>query len=66
MTFRRFPVPNTARCRWPSRRSRSGGVSGGSRIVPHRYLDEGDNGPAHRRLIRRLEGRMWRRELEDQ
>lgn len=41
-----------------------GGVSGGSRIVPHRYMDEGDNGPAHRREIRRRESRFWRRDQD--
>jgi hypothetical protein len=69
MAFRRDPVSGTGRfrCSGPCCRSgRPGGVSGNSRVLPHRYLDEGDNGPAHRRLIRRLEGRMWRREVEDQ
>ena len=46
------------------RRSKNGGVSGNSRSLPHRYLDEGDNGPTHRREVRRKETRLWRRELD--
>lgn len=44
----------------------NGGVSGNSRIVPHRYQDDGDNGKAHRREIRRKEERLWRREAEEE
>lgn len=39
------------------------GVSGSSRIIPHRYADEGDKGPWFRRLIRKREDAFWRREL---
>jgi len=47
------------------KRSKNGGVIGNSRIVPHRYMDEGDNGPAHRREIKRREKRLWKKEIED-
>jgi hypothetical protein len=47
------------------RRRRSHGVSGSSRIVPHRYADEGDKGPWFRRLIRRREAKLWRGELDN-
>ncbi|MFI8132806.1 hypothetical protein [Streptomyces diastaticus] len=33
-----------------------------SRALSHRYADEGDNGPAFRRKLRRVENRMWRAE----
>ena len=45
---------------------RYGGVIGNSRIVSHRYQDEGDNGPAHRREIRRAERRLWRGEAKEE
>lgn len=48
------------------RRAKTGGVIGNSKIVPHRYLDEGDNGHAHRREIRRREERLWRREADEE
>ena len=35
---------------------------GNSRILPHRYMDELDNGRQHRREIRRKENAMWRAE----
>lgn len=56
------PIPGTGRRRfkWCSR---STGVSANSRIMPHRYADEGDKGRTFRRLIRRRETRLWRREL---
>jgi len=63
--FRRDPVPLTGRWRWHRRFKRNSGVSGNSRILPNRYMDEGDNGRQHRRQIRRTEARLWRRELED-
>lgn len=48
------------------RRSERGGVIGNSRIVPHRYHDEGDNGPTHRREIKRAEKRLWRKEADEE
>lgn len=45
------------------RKRRSLGVSANSRIVNHRYADEGDKGKWYRRFIRRREERFWRREL---
>lgn len=39
------------------------GVSSSSRIIPHRYADEGDKGPWFRRLIRQREEAFWRREV---
>jgi len=45
------------------KRLRSHGLSGASRIIPHRYADEGDKGPWFRRLIRQRENTFWRREL---
>lgn len=38
------------------------GVSANSRILPHRYADEGDKGQGHRREIRRKERAQWQRE----
>ncbi|MFE1190208.1 hypothetical protein [[Kitasatospora] papulosa] len=54
------PVPRTGRAR--SRKyARTGTV--GSKVLPHRYGDEGEKGPKHRRQIRRCEERLWRREV---
>lgn len=50
---------------WYSR-AKNGGVIGNSRIVPHRYMDEGDKGPALRREIKRREERLWRKEAEEE
>lgn len=55
------PVPHTGRQRWHQRRSR--GVSANSRIVSHRYADEGDKGKWFRRLVRRREERLWIKEF---
>ncbi len=57
------PVPGTGRS--PHCRPRSRGVSGGSRIVPHRFADEGDRGRPFRRLVRRRERNLWRKEATD-
>lgn len=35
------------------------GVSANSRILPHRYADEGEKGKGHRREIRRRERAQW-------
>lgn len=48
------------------KRSKNGGVIGNSRIVPYRYMDENDNGPAHRREIKRREKRLWKKEIEEE
>ncbi|WP_458085757.1 hypothetical protein [Streptomyces malaysiensis] len=40
-------------------------MSASSRIIPHRYADEGDKGPWFRRFIRRREERMWRAEVTE-
>lgn len=54
------PVIRTGRrSRRPSRNARTGTV--GSKALPHRYGDEGEKGPKHRRQIRRAEQRQWRR-----
>ncbi|MEU5403751.1 hypothetical protein ABZ348_31215 [Streptomyces sp. NPDC005963] len=37
-------------------------MSAGSRILEHRYPDEGDRGPWIRRLVRRREERLWKKE----
>lgn len=61
------PVPGTGRSRWHARKNRAGrpnGLLGSSRIIPHRYEDEGDKGPWFRRIVRRREARLWRKELD--
>lgn len=66
MQFRREPVAGSGRSRWHSRKNRPGkanGVSASSRIVSHRYADEGEKGPSLRREIRRKERRFWTREM---
>lgn len=45
---------------------RSAGVSGNSHILSHHYADELENGPAHRREIRRKERSAWLREWQDE
>lgn len=47
------------------KRPENGGVIGNSRIIPHRYLDEGDKGKQHRREIKRREERLWRKEARE-
>lgn len=62
------PVPGTGRKSPGSRRSkrlpgkRGGSVSAGSRALGHRYADEGDKGGWIRRLVRRREARLWKKE----
>lgn len=59
------PVAGTGRRRWHRKANRAGrpnGLLGASRILPHRYRDEGDKGQWFRRVIRRREERFWRRE----
>lgn len=60
-----IPVAGTGRSRHHSKNNRAGkpnGVIGSSRLLPHRYADEGDKGRAFRRTIRRLENVQWRQE----
>ncbi|MFE6493395.1 hypothetical protein [Streptomyces sp. NPDC057748] len=59
-----LPIPHTGRRRWHRRRSR--GVSASSRIIPHRYADEGDRGRWFRRLVRRREEKQWVREAREE
>lgn len=64
-----LPVPRTGRHRWHSRKSRAGrpnGVLSASRILPHRYADEGDKGRWFRRILRRCEERAWVREFKEE
>ncbi|WNI28636.1 hypothetical protein [Streptomyces sp. ITFR-6] len=59
------PVPGTGRSRWHSRKNRAGrpnGLLAASRIIPHRYADEGDKGAWFRRIVRRREARLWKKE----
>ncbi|MEU5900436.1 hypothetical protein [Streptomyces venezuelae] len=56
------PVPGTGRRkRRKYKNARTGTV--GSKALPHRFGDEGEKGPIQRRLVRRAETRLWRREL---
>ncbi|MET8691761.1 hypothetical protein ABZV65_04350 [Streptomyces bauhiniae] len=59
-----LPIPGTGgkRGRYSTR---SRGVSGSSRIIPHRYPDEGDRGPNFRRQIRKREDALWRKEASE-
>lgn len=60
--MRSAPVPRTGRTkRRKYRHARTGTV--GSKVLPHRYGDEGVKGPKHRRQIRRREERLWRRAM---
>ncbi|UFD98000.1 hypothetical protein PQC18_gp62 [Streptomyces phage Pablito] len=61
------PVPGTGRKSPAARRTKAkskngAGVSAGSRVLPHRYADEGEKGGWIRRLIRRREARLWKKE----
>jgi hypothetical protein len=55
-----IPVKGTGRKRY--HRPSQGGVSASSRIVEGRWADEGEKGQSIRRLVRRRETRMWKRE----
>ncbi|QDH93870.1 hypothetical protein SEA_EVY_239 [Streptomyces phage Evy] len=66
-----IPVPGTGRvscggycCHSSS--SGNSGVMGNSRIVSHRYMDEGEKGRAHRREIRRKERVFWMAEAMEE
>lgn len=61
------PVPGTGRKSPAALRSKTGGgsggsVSAGSHTVENRYADEGDKGGWIRRLVRRREERLWKKE----
>jgi hypothetical protein len=61
-----IPVPGTGVKRHRSVNDRAGkGVISSSRIVSHRYSDEGEKGPKLRREIRRKEKALFKRELSD-
>lgn len=63
------PVPRTGRRRWHSKRNRAGrpnGLLSASRVLPHRYADEGDNGPWFRRILRRRERALWTAEANEE
>ncbi|QDP44265.1 hypothetical protein KGG70_gp19 [Streptomyces phage Celia] len=57
------PVPGTGRKRY--HRTKQGGVSASSRVIEHRYADEGEKGRWIRRLVRRRETRLWKRESRE-
>lgn len=62
-TEKGIPVPRTGSRRWHSgKNSGKSGVIGNSRVLPHRYMDEGDKGKAHNRHIKRVERAQWRAE----
>lgn len=62
-----IPVPGTSAKRWHSgKNSGKTGVIGSSRMLPHRYMDEGDKGKGHNRHIKRLERALWQREWLDE
>lgn len=62
---RGVPVPGTGVRHY--RKSVNGaGVSANSRILPHRYADEGEKGKAHRKQIRHAEEMMWRADWVDE
>jgi hypothetical protein len=55
------PVPGTGRTkRRKVKNARTGAM--GSKVLAHRYGDQGEKGPWFRRLVRRSEARAWRRE----
>lgn len=61
------PVPGTGRKSPAALRSKTGGfrqagVSASSRVMRHFYADEGEKGRYIRRLVRRREERIWKRE----
>lgn len=61
------PVPGTGRKSPASLRSKTGGgsrgsVSAGSHALENRYADEGEKGGWIRRLVRRREARLWKKE----
>lgn len=62
-----IPVPGTGSSRWHSgKNSGKTGVIGSSRMLPHRYMDEGDKGKSHNRHIKRLERRLWLQDWLDE
>lgn len=67
-TEKGVPVPHTGKRRWHSGKNGSGGsgVIGNSRVLPHRYMDDGDKGAAHNRHIKRLERVQWLSEWQSE
>lgn len=65
-TEKGIPVPRTGSRRWHSgKNSGKAGVIGNSRVLPHRYMDEGDKGAAHNRHIKRVERAQWLSEWQE-
>lgn len=61
-----IPVEGTGKHRYHSRKdSGKTGVIGNSHVVSHRYMDEGDKGPSHRREIKRRESVMVNAEIAE-
>jgi hypothetical protein len=66
-TKKGIPVPRTGARRWHSRKdSGKTGVIGSSRVLPHRYMDEGDKGATHNRHIKRVERAQWQAEAMEE
>lgn len=65
--FKGIPVPRTSSRRYHSKKdSGKTGVIGNSHIVSHRYMMEGDKGPALRREIKRKERLMVLAEISEE
>jgi hypothetical protein len=60
-----IPVPYTA-CRTRYKYVNGAGVSASSRVVSHRYADEGDKGKSLRREIKRVERAQWLSEWQEE
>ncbi len=63
------PIPGTGRKSPAARRTKAkskngSGVSASSRVLYHHYADEGEKGGWIRRLVRRREARIWKKEAE--
>lgn len=69
-TIKGEPVAGTGKSsNMGSLRSSAGGNNGvlsRERLLPHRYMDEGDRGKNYRRQLRRLSEAAWRREWADE
>lgn len=57
-----MPVPGTGSKK--RRKVKNARTGAGSKVLTHRFGDEGDKGPWFRRLVRRSGERAWRRESE--
>lgn len=67
-TRKGHPVPGTGKKSPAALRSKTGGtegggVSAGSRTIKQHFPDEGEKGSWIRRLARRREARLWKREM---